>query len=89
MKKIFFDGEYQYDLLVEDHKYTLYYNNSEYWQSDIRNTVAFKVINDGNGYRGTFDKKGRIDYSEAFYLYLILALEKDYKVEIAENLKEI
>ncbi len=90
MKKIIYEGNYEYDLLIEDNEYTLYHNHSDTWCSHIKGTVAFKCINTGNGYKiKSFKKKNFIEYDEAFYLYLILSLEKDYKLEIVEQTREL
>lgn len=89
-KEILWEGEYQYDLEIDDNVYTLWHNNSEYWQSDVRDTVAIEVVNTGNGFKiKGLSKKNFLDYSEAIYLYIILAYEKDYKVEIITSKKEL
>jgi hypothetical protein len=89
-KLILFENEYQYDLHIEDgSKYKLYHNNSETWNSHTRGTLAFEMECDGNGYEFKTAKKGRLDYSEAVYMYLILSLEKNYKLEVANIEKEL
>ena len=88
-KLVLFDGSYEYDLTIEDGKYTLYHNHSEYWQERIRGTVAFEMIDTGNDWKYKAEKKGVLNYSESFYMYLILALEKDYKLEVVDNVREI
>ena len=90
MKKVLVDNIYEFDLLIEDNEYTLYYNHSDVWCSNIKGIVAFKCVNTGNGYKvKSFKKKNFIEYDEAFYLYLILSLEKDYKLEIVEQTREL
>ena len=89
MKHIFFDDEHQYNLHVENGKYTLYYNNSDIWCSDVRNTVAFEMYNDCNRYSFKTNKKNRLDYSEAMYMYVILALEKESKISIGEMVRDL
>lgn len=88
-KIILFDGEAQYNLEIYDGKYTLYHNHSEYWIEHLRGTVAFEMINSGNDWKYKTEKKGVLNYSESFYMYLILALEKDYKLEVVDNVREI
>jgi len=89
-KLILFEGNYEYNLTIEDgNKYKLYHNNSEAWNSHTRGTLAFEFECDGNGYKFKTAKKGRLDYSEAVYMYLVLSLEKNYKLEIADITKEL
>jgi hypothetical protein len=88
-KLILFEDAYEYDLTIEDGKYSLYYNNSEYWQQDVRGTLAFEMINNGNEWRFKTKKKNTLNYSESFYMYLILALEKDYKLGVVDNVREL
>lgn len=89
-KLILFEDEYQYLLEIEDgRKYTLYYNHSECWQEYVRGTVAFEMVNSGNNWKYKTEKKGTLNYSESMYIYLILALEKDYKLEVVDNVREL
>lgn len=78
-----------YVVLQEPYKYTLYHNHSEYWQERIRGTVAFEAEDTGNELKFKTEKKNQFNYSETFYMYLILALEKDYKLEVVDNVREI
>lgn len=89
-KEILWEGSHHYDLEVLDDTYTLYHSNDEYWQSTTRGTIALQLINTGNGFNIVgLDKKGKLDYSEAVCLYILLAAEKDYKVEIIESKLEL
>lgn len=88
-KLVIFDNDYQYDLTIYDGKYTLYHNHSEYWQQHVRGTVVFEAEDTGNELKFKTEKKNQFNYSETFYMYLILALEKDYKLEIANITKEL
>ena len=88
-KIVIFDNDYQYDLTIEDGKYTLHHNHSEYWQDYVRGTVAFEAEDTGNELKFKTEKKNQFNYSETFYMYLILALEKDYKLEVVDNVREI
>lgn len=88
-KIILFDGEAQYNLEIYDGKYTLYHNHSECWQEHVRGTIAFEAEDTGNELKFKTEKKNQFNYSETFYMYLILALEKDYKLEVVDNVREI
>lgn len=88
-KLILFEGNYQYDLTIYDGKYTLYHNHSECWQEHVRGTVAFEMVNSGNNWKYKTEKKNKLNYSESMYIYLILSLEKDYKLEVVDNVREI
>ena len=89
MKTISLDNNSEYNLVEEDSNYFIYYNQSECWNLNTRGKLAFKLINDGNGFKLTQNRKGKLDYSESFLLYLLLRLEyKDYDIKIGE-LKEL
>lgn len=89
-KLIHFDGEYQYNLEIEDgNKYKLYYNHSECWDESTKGALAFEAEDTGNELKFKTEKKSQFNYSETFYMYLILALGKDYKLEIASIEKEL
>lgn len=87
-KEIFVDGEYDHTLTVEKQKnktvYTLYYSQGKQWASDFRGTIALKVVEDGNGLKIVGKKNGKLDYSEAMYLSIILRFfHNEYKFEQA------
>lgn len=89
-KLIHFDGEYQYNLEIEDgNKYKLYHNHSEIWQQHIKGTLAFEAEDTGNELKFRTEKKNQFNYSETFFMYLILALGKDYKLEIGNIEREL
>jgi len=89
MKTISLDNNSEYNLVEEDSNYFIYYNQSECWNLNTRGKLAFKLINDGNEFKITQNRKGKLDYSESFLLYLLLRLEyKDYDIKIGE-LKEL
>lgn len=78
-QQIFTDNEYYYDYeLLNDNNniHTLYFSNSEYWASEYKGEVAFQLKDDGNGLilLTKFDKKNRMDYSEAEYMYILLRI---------------
>ena len=85
MKTINLDGQNEYNIKEVDGDYLIYYSLSEQWNLDTRGTLAFKVINTGNGFKITQEHKGKLNYSESFLLYVILRLEyKDYDIKIGE-----
>lgn len=89
MKIISLDNNSEYNLIEEDGNYFIYYNQSECWNIDARGTLAFSLVNDGNEFKITQNRKGKLDYSESFLLYLLLRLEyKNYDIKIGE-LKEL
>ena len=89
-KEILWEGVHHYDLEILDDSYILYYSNEEYWSISARNTVALQLVNTGNGFDIIgLGKKGKLDYSEATALYILLAVEKNYKVEIIESKREL
>ena len=85
MKTINLDGQNEYNIEEVDGVYFIYYSLSEQWNLDTRGTLAFKAVNDGNGFKITQEYKGKLNYSESFLLYVILRLEyKDYNIKIGE-----
>lgn len=87
---IIWEGTYEYDLEVVDNIHTLYYADVESWQSNVRNTIALQLINTGNDFKVVgLSIKNRLNYSEAVHMYILLAMEKDYKVEIVMDKKEL
>lgn len=85
MKILMLDNQHEYNFVKEDDNYFVYYSQSEQWNSDVRGTLAFSMINDGNGYKITQKSKGKLDYSESFLLYFLLRLEyKEYDIKIGE-----
>lgn len=85
MKKcIYLDGNYEYDYEELDGVHTLYFNNSECWQSDTRGTIAFSLTDDENGLIfSARENKNRLNYSESIYLTILLKLiNADYTFEI-------
>ena len=85
MKAINLDGQNEYNIEEVDGDYFIYYSLSEQWNLDTRGTLAFKVVNTGNGFKITQECKGKLNYSESFLLYVILRLEyKGYDIKIGE-----
>jgi len=86
-KQIFIDDIHEYDYELIDDCHTLLYNGGN-WNSDILNSEAICLVDDGNGLVIGFDSLGatsiNIDYAEAERLFLILKLAiQQAKYEIA------
>lgn len=89
-KPIFFDGLNDYDLEIKDNVYTLYRSNEESWYPNVRNEVIMTMENTGNGFKFTNQsKKNWLGYDEAVYMYILLAAEKNYKLEMFEKEREL
>ena len=82
---IIVDGKHEYDYFLEDDNvHTLSYSNNESWNHP--NEIAMQVIDDGNGLVIKFREKGRIDYSEAEQLLILLKIiNRDTKYELVTN----
>lgn len=84
-QQIFIDDVHEYDYeLVDDNVHTLYYSNGGQWNSHVKEEIAMKIRDDGNGLVVKFNDKSRIDYSEAGQLFILLKLiNPPTKYEIA------
>ena len=84
-KQIFVDDNYDYDYeVVNDNVHTLSRSYASQWSDHVRGEVALKIEDDGNGLVVRFNEKGRIDYSEAEQLFILLKLIIDQaKYEIS------
>ena len=84
-KEIYLNLQHEYDYEEVDGVHTLYYNNAECWQSDVRGTVAFSLVDDENGIvLPALENKKRLNYSESIYLTILLKLiNKDYSFHIS------
>jgi hypothetical protein len=70
---ILVDGRHEYDYSLEDDNvHTLRYSDNGSWT--FPKEVAMQVTDDGNGLIVKFSEKGRIDYSEAEMLLILLKL---------------
>jgi hypothetical protein len=88
--EIFVDNVAEYTFEKVDNTYFLKYNFGEQWQQNVKGTVAFSIIDTGNGLKISQDKKGCLNYSEALYLSVLLRLihaEEEYTFETAEKIK--
>lgn len=89
-KPIFFNGLHDYDLEIKDDVYTLYRSNEETWYPNVKGEVIMQMVNTGNGFKFTNQKKKNwLEYDEAVYMYILLAAEKDYKLEMFSKEKEL
>lgn len=61
--------------------HTLYYSDNVEWITDVRNTVAMQIVDDGNGIEliGITTKK-TIEYNEAERLHILLRLSSSHSV---------
>ena len=78
---IFLDGEHDYDLLIENSKYSLFYSGGSQWSDDTKNELALSILDDGNGLEISkpYNKKS-LNYMQASQLYIILRyLEMEQK----------
>ena len=87
MKAINLDGQNEYNIEEVDGDYFIYYSLSEQWNLDTRGTLAFKVVNTGNGFKITQEYKGKLNYSESFCCILFCGLSIKIIILKLENLK--
>lgn len=82
---IIVDGKHEYDYFLEDDNvHTLSYSDNGEWT--YPNEIAMQVIDDGNGLVVVFNEEGRIDYSEAEKLIILLKIiNRDTKYELVTN----
>lgn len=89
-KPIFFEGKHEHDLEIIDDVYTLYYSNNEIWNDNTKNTIAMQMKNTGSGFQfNNQRKKNFLDYDEAVYMYILLAAEKDYNIDVYKKEKKL
>lgn len=90
-KEILIDGIHEFDLIVEGKKHLLYFSRGEQWSSDTQGTLALGLKDTGNGFKiiGETLKRKSVGYDIAQYLFILLAAEKEYKVEMVEQKREL
>jgi hypothetical protein len=79
---IFINGNHEYDYVKDEQakvtSHLLFYSNTEMWNSQIRETLAASIQDDGDDYtlsgNARPNKKGVIDYHHAQQLELLLRL---------------
>ena len=81
---IIIDGKHEYDYEVNNNIYTLKYSDNDYWTYPKK--VAMQVVDDANGLVVQFDDEGRINYSEAEKLLILLKMiDRNTKYEVVTN----
>lgn len=85
-EEIYINGKHEYDYhklqaTTEATVHTLYFSNDASWDSNIINTVAMQLVDNGNGIEiiGINSKK-TIEYLEAEQLHILLRLSSDHSV---------
>ena len=81
---IIVDGRHEYDYSLEENVHTLRYSDNGSWT--YPKEVAMQVMDDGNGLVVQLDEEGRINYSEAEILLILLKIiNRDIKYELVTN----
>lgn len=73
-QQIFVDNIHDYNYEEVDGAHSLYYSNGDQWNEHVKGDIAMTIEDDGNGLKVKFNEKGRIDYSEAEKLCILLKL---------------
>lgn len=85
---ILVDKKHEYDYEVNENVHTLRYSVCGDWT--YPKDVAMSIVDDGNGLVVTLDKQGRIDYSEAEKLLILLKIiNKEYKYEVVTKIESL
>lgn len=90
-EEIIVDGVLSYYLETDGKNYCLFYSSGdpEWTHPD---TLAFKIRNTGNELKYRTEKIGKLNYSEALYLGIILKYmqkEEGYKIEMIKGKEEL
>jgi hypothetical protein len=82
---IIVDGKHEYDYTLEDDNvHTLRYSDNGSWT--YPKEIAMQIVDDGNGLIVQLDEEGRINYSEAERLLILLKIiNRDTKYEVVTN----
>lgn len=76
IQQIFIDDihEYDYEKLTQGNiiHHNLYFSKAEQWADFTKGKIAMSIIDDGNGLE--VGKSGKINYSEAEQLFILLKL---------------
>ena len=89
-KEIFINGRHDYNIIVEDDTFSLFYSSDEAWTKP--DSLVMKVIDDGNGFKIKQRKKDRLDYDEAVelsVLFRLIFLIREEKFEMIESKIEL
>lgn len=74
-QQIFVDDVHEYDYeILNNNVHVLYYSNGAEWVNHIKGMAAMSIKDDGNGLDIFFEELGRINYSEAERLFILLKL---------------
>ena len=85
---ILVDKKHEYDYELNDNVHTLRYSDNGEWT--YPKDVAMNIVDDGNGLVVQLDEEGRINYSEAEKLLILLKIiNKKYKYEMVTKIEEL
>lgn len=74
-QQIFVDDIHEYDYeVLNDNLHVLYYSNGGEWCDHIKGMMAMSIKDEGDGLDIFFEELGKIDYSEADRLFVLLKL---------------
>lgn len=90
-KPIFVDDTHDYDLLVNNDNYTLFYSEGEQWTSNTRGKIAMEIVDTGNGFEiveAKLSDVNHFDYSEMLFVSILTKIIfQNRKIELAEKIK--
>ena len=85
---ILVDKKHEYDYELNDNVHTLRYSDNGEWT--YPKEVAMNIVDDGNGLVVQLDEEGRINYSEAERLLILLKIiNKKYKYEMVTKIEDL
>ena len=85
---ILVDKKHEYDYELNDNVHTLRYSDNGEWT--YPKDVAMNIVDDGNGLVVQLDEEGRINYSEAEKLLILLRIiNKKYKYEMVTKIEDL
>jgi len=85
---ILVDKKHEYDYELNDNVHTLRYSDNGEWT--YPKDVAMNIVDDGNGLVVQLDEEGRINYSEAEKLLILLKIiNKKYKYEMVTKIEDL
>jgi hypothetical protein len=85
---ILVDKKHEYDYELNDNVHTLRYSDNGEWTHPKE--VAMNIVDDGNGLVVQLDEEGRINYSEAEKLLILLRIiNKKYKYEMVTKIEDL
>jgi len=88
MKAILVDKKHEYDYEVINNLHILKYSDNSDWV--FPKGIAMQIVDDENGLVIKLEEEGRINYSEAEELLILLKLiNKDFKYEMITNTIEL